>query len=46
MVGKRIVPPDRDVNEARSVKVKASRPRPETCKAKATDSRPMPSMQK
>jgi len=34
----------RDVNKARGVKV--SKPRPETCKAKATDPRQRPIMQK
>ena len=36
----------RDVNKARGVKAKASkpRPRPETCKATATDPRPRPRM--
>jgi len=36
----------RDVNQGRSVKAKASKPRSEACKAKVTDPRPRPRMQK
>ena len=36
----------RDVNKARGVKAKTSKPRPETCKTKTTDPRPRPIMRK